>query len=386
MRILIASYFFHPEGTPRATRTFELAREFARLGHETVVYVPDYPEDYAALESRWGFTVRAVPSGFLLNKGDKRSDSLTSRALAAPSRLKRALYRAYCWVTGGRQLEYAHTLYRALRDDGLGSSEPYDFVLSIGLPFAVHLALARWLRRGGKGSGTAVADYGDPYYYTTMERKLFLHRFLEAWALKAFRFVSIPHGRIRDSFTPYRGVEAKLRIIPQGFDLSGDGLPAYAPNALPTFAYAGVFYGGRGDPGELFNALAGLDSPYRFVIYTDTRPGSESMACLAPYAQSLGTRLELKERIPRARLLADLAGMDFLVSIDWPGVLHTKLIDYKLAKRPILSYEPGAFRAETLKAFLSGDYADDFSGHIALEDYDIRAVAASFLSLAAESS
>jgi hypothetical protein len=76
--------------------------------------------------------------------------------------------------------------------------------------------------------------------------------------------------------------------------------------------------------------------------------------------------------------------MDFLVSIDWPGVLHTKLIDYKLAKRPIFSYEPGAFHVAVLKDFLAGNYADDFSDQIVLADYDIRAVAASFLCLAVE--
>jgi hypothetical protein len=384
MRILIASYFFYPEGTPRATRTFELAREFARLGHDIVAYIPDYPQGYAELEARWGFKVRAVPSGFFLNKGDKRSDSLASKALAAPSRLKRALYRAYYWATGGRQLEYARTLYKALRDDDKALTAPYDFALSIGLPFSVHLAVSRWLRRGGRLRGPAVADYGDPYYYDPMEKKFFIHRFIEARALKAFGYVCIPHGCIRECFTPYKGVEAKLRIIPQGFDLSGKGLPAYEPNALPSFAYAGVFYRNHGEPGELFAALSGLEKPFRFIVYTDTRPGSESMSCLAPYAAALGSRLELRERVPRERLLAELAGMDFLVSIDWPGVLHTKLIDYRLAKRPILSYEPGSFSDDTLKAFLSGDYAEDFSGHINLADYDIRTVAQSFLALANE--
>lgn len=390
MRILVTSYFFHPEGTPRATRTFELVREFARRGHEVEAYVPDYPAEYSDLEARWGFRVRKVPSGFFLNAGDKAPDSPAARALSRPSTLKRRLYRAYHWATGGRQVEYARTLYRALKEDFGRDAGRFDLVLSIGLPFAVHLGTAAWLRgagdRSGTGRPTAAADYGDPYYYDPMERKLFLHRPLEARVLKAFDYVTIPHNRIRDCFTPYRGVEPKLRIIPQGFDLEGVERLPYRPHAAPEFAYAGVFYPGHGDPSELLTALAASDREFRFVVYTDIRPGSESMACLAPHRDRLGDRLELRARIPRAELIRELSAMDFLVSIDWPGVLHTKLIDYRLAGRPILSYEPGRFEAGVLEEFLSGDYRRDFSGAIDLSAYDIRTVAGRFLDLAGEGS
>lgn len=385
MRILVTSYFFHPEGTPRATRTYELVREFARRGHEVAAYVPDYPEDYSGLEARWGFRVRKVPAGFFLNAGDKAPDSPAARALSRPSALKRRLYRAYHWATGGRQVEYARTLYRALMEDFGRDAGRFDLVLSIGLPFAVHLGTAAWLRkaeRSGSGRPTAAADYGDPYYYDPMERKLFLHRFLEARTLGSFDHIVLPHDRIRDCFTPYRGAEKKLRIIPQGFDLEGTERLPYRPRPVPEFAYAGVFYPGHGDPSELLTALAASDREFRFVVYTDTRPGSESMACLAPFRDRLGDRLALRARIPRAELLRELSAADFLVSIDWPGVLHTKLIDYKLAGRPILSYEPDRFEPGVLEEFLSGDYRRDFSGAIDLAAYDIRTVAGRFLELA----
>ncbi len=389
MKILVTSYFFHPEGTPRATRTWELVREFARLGHEVLAYVPDYPEDYSALEARYGFRVRTVPSGFLLNKGDKKPEGLASRALAKPAPVKRALYGLYRWATGGRQVEYAATLFRALdRDAAAGTLVP-DYVLSIGLPFSVHLGTARFLRRyrrarriAGAAPVTAVADYGDPYYYEPMERKLFLHRWLEARTLKAFDRVVLPHDRILSCFTRYRGVGDKISLIPQGFDLSGADNPPYAPNAVPTFAYAGVFYRGRGNPAELLSALASRGGEFRFIVYTDTRPGSESMACLAPFREALGERLELRARIPREFLIRELSGMDFLLSIDWPGVFHTKLVDYRLAGRPILSYEPGRFEPAVLEEFLAGRYKRDFSPNIDLSSFDIRAVAARFLALA----
>lgn len=381
MRIAVCSYFFYPEGTPRATRTYELVREFARLGHEVTAYVPDYEMDYAPIEAALGARIKKVAAGFLLNAGDKRADSPAARAMARPSGLKRAAYRAYQWATGGRQWEYAPRLAAALRADGGG----YELVVSIGLPFSVHAGAAAYLRElraAGRGPAAAVADYGDPYYYDPMERKFILHRALEARALAAFDYVAIPHERIRDCFTPYAGAEAKLRIIPQGFRLDERPARAYRPNPTPTFAYAGVFYPGHGDPGELLGYLAGLKRPFRLALYTDARPGSASMACLAPYLEALKGRVELRGRLPRTELLEELAGMDFLVSIDWPGVLHTKLIDYKIAGRPILSYEPGAFDPSVVDAFLDGDYAADFSPRLDLSRYDIRSVAAAFLKLA----
>lgn len=56
MRILIVSGFFYPTNTPRAFRTTELAKEFARCGHEVTVMIPQNNYDY----SDFGSTQRDI--------------------------------------------------------------------------------------------------------------------------------------------------------------------------------------------------------------------------------------------------------------------------------------------------------------------------------------
>ncbi|MCK4821106.1 hypothetical protein KA005_35405, partial [bacterium] len=46
-RVIIISASFYPKISPRSLRTTELAKEFARQGHEVVVYIPDNGFDYS---------------------------------------------------------------------------------------------------------------------------------------------------------------------------------------------------------------------------------------------------------------------------------------------------------------------------------------------------
>ena len=41
MNILLVSYYFYPELTPRAFRTFELVKEFCEQGHKVTLLIPN---------------------------------------------------------------------------------------------------------------------------------------------------------------------------------------------------------------------------------------------------------------------------------------------------------------------------------------------------------
>ena len=63
MRILLVSGFFYPQNTPRAFRTTELAKEFARLGHEVHVYFPESEFDYSDFEKQNpNIQIKQIPS------------------------------------------------------------------------------------------------------------------------------------------------------------------------------------------------------------------------------------------------------------------------------------------------------------------------------------
>ena len=77
--------------------------------------------------------------------------------------------------------------------------------------------------------------------------------------------------------------------------------------------------------------------------------------------------------------------MDFLVNFENAGKRQSpsKLIDYLILEKPVLSVKTGRLDIQTVNAFLSGDY----SGQMVIENpdqYRIENVAIQFLNLTQE--
>ena len=53
-RILIVSRSFYPDNSPRAFRTTELSKEFARQGHHVTVITPRVKEHREFEQEAWG--------------------------------------------------------------------------------------------------------------------------------------------------------------------------------------------------------------------------------------------------------------------------------------------------------------------------------------------
>jgi len=66
MKILIITYYFFPEITPRAFRAFELAKEFSRLGHDVSIIIPSCNFDYKDLELEYNFKIIQIYHGFFI--------------------------------------------------------------------------------------------------------------------------------------------------------------------------------------------------------------------------------------------------------------------------------------------------------------------------------
>jgi len=96
----------------------------------------------------------------------------------------------------------------------------------------------------------------------------------------------------------------------------------------------------------------------------------------------LGKKLEVRCYIPRNELLEVLGKMDFLINFEEESKVQksSKLIDYALVQRPILSMKPFDIDKIVLKEFLIGNYEkqreiDD------IEQYNIKNVASDFIDL-----
>ena len=101
----------------------------------------------------------------------------------------------------------------------------------------------------------------------------------------------------------------------------------------------------------------------------------------------IGKQIVLRDFIPREDLIKELSKMDFLVNVNTDstnGVINaipTKLIDYRLSGRPILSYEQSKLPKQLINEFVEGNYKNTYIDQ-AFERYDIKNVAHQFLSLA----
>lgn len=93
-------------------------------------------------------------------------------------------------------------------------------------------------------------------------------------------------------------------------------------------------------------------------------------------------RIVLREALPRERLIERLGAADFLINFDntTSNATPSKLIDYAMTGRPILSFNDRTFDPDGFRAALRGDYRAQVRG-IDLSQYDIRNVAAQFIDL-----
>ncbi len=149
-------------------------------------------------------------------------------------------------------------------------------------------------------------------------------------------------------------------------------------NDIPKFAYAGTFAAEFRNPKLFLDYLVSLDLDFHFTVFTLYDD------LIKPYKEKLGKRLDIRSFVPREELLEFLKVMDFVVNIenkDMPNQLPSKLIDYAIINRPILSLNPADPNKTYIDEFLAGNYQNQ---RIIpnLEQYQIDRVAQKFLELA----
>ena len=367
-RILILSAFYAPAIEPRAFRTTELARELARRGHDVTVFVPEGSDVEAGIHAR---SVPYPPSTRARAAGGGEGSALRKRLAGL---LYHAAWRLFIYFLGEgpRWTKYA----LALRAE-LAKIPPsaYDVVIAIGLPFYV-LAAAASCRN--LDAMRKIGDLGDPFFRNPNLPKAFYFRFVEEWVLARLDALAIP---IEAALPAYLGMipREKLRIIPQGFRLLAVDPAAYTPHDVPEFCFAGSFYADIRDPSVFFDFLAGCDEPFRFHVYAKDEAFTHEI--LARWQPRLGDRLIVHEALPHDELIRVMARMDFVVNIDNDNATQrpSKLIDYAMSRRPILSFRRQTFDPAAFLAFLHGDYRAQ--ERIDLAQYDIRRVTDQFEAL-----
>lgn len=357
--ILIVTKFFHPEITPRAFRAFELAKEFSKQGHKVIVLTTKKDFDYTAMEKQFGFKVKAT-----VNNEPREIQGQGFRRV-----FRYALLYLF-------QIPYSFLIFyfkKAL----LQEQSQYDMLISIAYPFPVHFGTALALKKNKTLTKVWIADCGDPFVGNQHSRLPypFYYKWIENWFCKRVDYITIPIEGAKKAYP--KKYHHKIRVIPQGFDFT-EIIPNYSEgkNVIPTFAYAGNLSPGLRDPRPLLEFLASIDKNFKLVIYTKNK------SFLKPHQEQLKDKLQVKDFVPRKVLLKELGQMDFLLNLENKGTTQqpSKLIDYALLERPILSINPFDIDENKILDFLNANY-DRALAINNIEQYNIVNVVVGFLEI-----
>jgi len=361
-KILIVTYGFFPDLSPRSLRSAELVKEFCRQGHVVKVIAP-YRQGVESLQKEFSFTFK-----------DLGKVTWKVPQLPINNKLTYLLNRA---LTRGLKLllEYPRIQLLWKTKHALKNEAGFDLLISIAIPYPIHWGVASVLEKN-KMAKLWVADCGDPYIGAENDnlKKPFYFKYIEKWFCRKVDYLTVPTPTSYLGY--YKEFHSKIKVIPQGFRFEDIKIAEYKPNKRPTFAYAGQLMKKRRDPGELCEYLLQKGQDFEFHLYT------KAVDLVESYAKKSDGRIIIHDFLPRRKLLFELSKMDFMVNFENKGVSQTpsKIIDYTIINKPILSIKPGSLDPQIVDEFLIGNYSNAYR----IEDpniYRIENVTKQFLSL-----
>lgn len=360
--VLIAARIF-PYQSPRSFRATNLAIELSHQDHDVTLYANLGSFDYSIFDKINCIKSRNIGRMLL---GTPNSD-LTNRT----NILQRILIKLFKRVLDFPDIEFFFRIHRILKIE-----KDVDLLISIARPHSIHWGCA-YSKSRSKDSFPKVwaADCGDPFMGNLENgAKPFYFKFLEKWFCNKTDYIVVPFEGAKKAY--YSDFKRKLEVIPQGYKFDFQQEFDEPNNSVPTFAYAGILYKRLRNPSIFLSYISKLDIDFRFIVYT------RSKSFFDPYIDLLGEKLDLRDYIPREQLILNLRSMDFLVNFENSqcSQLPSKLIDYALTKRPILSISIDSLNIDQINEFLDGEYRKQFVVKN-IEQYDIFKVAKSFVGL-----
>lgn len=350
LEILIVGYYGRSHVNPRAFRSISLEDAFVKLGHD----------------------VTSIALGEEISPGPNRLQRSRLRNTAV-WRMADNVFN-FLFPDGARffsLLKY----YRKIPKKNV------DLLISVGLPFSVHIVSALALKLGKVSASRSVADYGDPFSNNPTMRRPRYFSYLERRVTSVFDRVSVPVASAIPAYTDAIDGPDKVVVIPQGVDLGKTLRSIYVKNTVPTFCYAGRFYRDIRNPEAFFEHLSGLmlmGRDFYFYVFCD-RSDSANKEILNYARLCIGDRLVVKDLLPRYQCVEFLGRMDFLVNIGNTNNVQqpSKIIDYSLSGRPFLTIRPEQKQFTEFDEFLSGNYSS--FQEVNVKSYDHLQVATEFI-------
>lgn len=361
LKIVIYAQWVLPIINPRSHRTWQLALNLAKQGHDVTIYALLGKTDYSKYEKEYGLKIK--------NLGYSWYGCINSDGGKQPLHC-----RAIMKLLGNKFLYPDIELKRLVKKSLSSLTENIDLLITIASPHTIHWGAAEVMNK--PNIKCWIADCGDPFMLNPFHTPSPKYEKLERnWCEKA-NAITIPIKEGKNGY--YKDYHHKIHIIPQGFDFSETKLANYSINKIPTFAFSGVVYPGMRDPSNFLKFLLNLKIDFKFIVYSKYRKQFE------PYATDLRDKFVFYNYIPRNLLIYELSKMDFLININNIGNVQqpSKLIDYALSKRPILSIssEFGETEQANFVQFLNHNYNNRTEVRN-IEQFDIQNVCQNFIDL-----
>lgn len=357
MNILIINNRNPFSHSPRSFRTKELACELARRGHKVDLLIG---QEETIIHN---FNENIKDDGIVLDKNPKNPARIQKFGFLHKSFLffKKKILAYFI----SPKIERKH--YFGVKKL-LSKNKNYDVVIGIGRPFYIFLAVAMTKFKNTK----ILFDIGDPFYGNIPLAPYWKQ--IQRWTFSKADYICIPTEK---AIPAYEGFvkSNQLRIIPQGVDFSQFTIAPYRKNPVPTFAYAGRLYDNIRNPKLFLEYLVALKQEFKFYLYTDL---SRSMNQYSEYFNALGNKIEVLDFLERRQCVNVLSRYDFLINFENSTTTQvpSKIIDYGITGRPIISINTVAFNPKIFNEFLEGNYSHRMQFDIT--KYDIKNVTAQF--------
>jgi glycosyltransferase involved in cell wall biosynthesis len=365
MNLLIVSYVYAPDRSPRAYRWTALAEYWAGQGHRVDI-VSAWKGGDARQERRNGVTIHRVGGSIverlrgLLGQASHRGNDAPATGDRSASPLLRAAKGLYA-ATLKRLYwpDYAFHWYPAAlaRARALCRANSYDAVISVSHPFTPHLVGLALKRR--MPSLRWLVDIGDPFSLLAeipLNNTALYHRLsrrAEAAVLRDSDAVAVTVERCRTDLIDTFAIDpGKISVIPPLLSL-----PPPAGAVAPLFArdgthlvFIGTLYRALRDPSALltlFRALQRRRADLHLHFFG-------ALNDCAPCFAGLDTHnIHRHGVVPRETIAAAMRDADILVNIGnaTPHQLPSKLVEYAAAARPILNLASRG--GDTAAAFLA---------------------------------
>ncbi len=365
LNILIISRHIYPKQGPRSFRTTELALELARIGHKVTVYAMLGEYNYDEFSRINNIKIKSIGPNL---SGLAHSDGTIQNNI-----IDKILKKCFHKLIDFPLIKLTWRIPVLLRKE-----TNIDLLITIAFPHSIHWGTAVAKRINKNFPSKWISDCGDPYMGDNFNgKKFFYFKYIEKFWCNATDFITVP---MKDAFSAYYPeFHFKMHVIPQGLDFTKIKISEEnVQNKISTFAYAGSIYPKHRDPHIFFVYLISLNINFKFIVYTN------NITYFTTYSNLLGDRMEIRPVIERNELIFEMSKVDFLINFKNNSDTQSpsKLIDYTLSRRPILSISTyfSTDEREKFIEFVSGNYkwADK---EINIKEYNIIDVTNNFLRL-----